>query len=256
MKTCEHTLLLKPGERLDDLQRNGYMLIQNPDKFCFGIDAVLLSGFSRIQAKDRVLDLGTGTGVIPILLAAKSQSNDINGLEIQEESADMAARSVQYNGLADRVHMLQGDLKEAASIFGKQSFSVITCNPPYMIDAHGLQNERMEITIARHETACTLADVVEQGSLLLKDRGRFFLVHRPFRLVEILGTFTKYGLEPKRLRFVHPYVDKEPNLVLIEAVKGGRSRVTVEKPLIIYREPQVYTEEVLRIYKKEIDAKL
>ena len=251
MKISDGHCPLNPGERIDDLQRDGYVIIQNPDKFCFGVDAVLLSGFARIRDKDCVLDMGTGNGIIPILLAAKTGADSIVGLEIQPDSADMAQRSVRLNNLEDRVRIVQGDIKEAVTLFGQQSFTAITCNPPYMIGQHGLINESRSMAIARHEIACTLEDIIFQGSRLLRECGRFFMVHRPFRLVEIVVLFTKYGLEPKRMRFVQPYADKEPNLVLIEAVKGGRSRVTVEKPLIIYRKPHVYTDEVLRVYKKQ-----
>lgn len=253
MKTSKNVCLLKAGERLDDLQRNGYEIIQNPDKFCFGIDAVLLSGFAHAGAKDRVLDIGTGTGIIPILLAAKTNAPSIVGLEIQEDMAEMASRSVLHNALENRVQIVHGDIRQGTELFGKDTFSVITSNPPYMIQNHGLENQQESVSIARHEVTCSLEDIISQGSQLLKVRGKFFMVHRPFRLVEILGTFTKYGLEPKRIRFVHPYVDKEPNLLLIEAMKGGKPRVTVEKPLIVYDKPNVYSDEILRCYKQEME---
>ncbi len=240
--------ILKEGERLDDLQRNGYKIIQNPEKFCFGMDAVLLSGFANIKKNDKVIDLGTGTGIIPILLEAKSDGLEFVGLEIQEESSDMAKRSVAYNHLEDKVHIVDGDIKEASKLFEPASFNVVTSNPPYMISQHGLKNPDGPKAIARHEVLCTLEDVIREGSRLLKVNGRFYMVHRPFRLVEIFSTFVKYGLEPKRMKLVYPYVDKEPNMVLIEAVKGGRSRMTVEKPLIVYKEPGVYTEEIYDIY--------
>lgn len=239
---------LRENERLDELQRNGYKIIQNPDKFCFGMDAVLLSGFATVRKNERALDLGTGTGIIPILLAAKTEGEHFTGLEIQEESADMANRSVELNNLQQRVRIVQGDIKEASTLFGCGSFGVVTCNPPYMLNDHGLQNDNMCKAIARHEIACTLDDVVREGARVLKGKGRFYMVHRPFRLVEILAKFTEYGLEPKRIKFVHPYVDCEPNMVLIEALKGGNPRVTVEKPLIVYKEPGVYTDEIYDIY--------
>ena len=239
--------LVKENERVDDLQ-NGFYVIQNQNKFCFGMDAVLLSGFARIRKGDHVLDMGTGTGIIPILLKSKTKGEHFTGLEIQEECADMAARSVQYNGLESAVDIVCGDIKEAAGIFGAASFDVVTSNPPYMIGAHGLQNPYMAKAIARHEVLCTLEDVVSQASKVLKDRGRFFMVHRPFRLAEIFSVLTRYKLEPKRMQLVYPYIDREPNMVLIEALKGGNSRITVEKPLIVYEKPGVYTKDILEIY--------
>ena len=247
MEKNHQTELVKAGERVDDLQ-NGFYVIQNQDKFCFGMDAVLLSGFARIRKGDHVLDMGTGTGIIPILLKSKTKGEHFTGLEIQEECADMATRSVQYNGLESAVDIVCGDIKEAAGIFGAASFDVVTSNPPYMIGAHGLQNPHMAKAIARHEVLCTLEDVVSQASKVLKDRGRFFMVHRPFRLAEIFSVLTRYKLEPKRMQLVYPDIDREPNMVLIEALKGGNSRITVEKPLIVYEKPGVYTKDILEIY--------
>ena len=247
MEKNHQTELVKTGERVDDLQK-GFYVIQNQNKFCFGMDAVLLSGFARIRKGDHVLDMGTGTGIIPILLKSKTKGEHFTGLEIQEECADMATRSVQYNGLESAVDIVCGDIKEAAGIFGAASFDVVTSNPPYMIGAHGLQNPYMAKAIARHEVLCTLEDVVSQASKVLKDRGRFFMVHRPFRLAEIFSVLTRYKLEPKRMQLVYPYIDREPNMVLIEALKGGNSRITVEKPLIVYEKPGVYTKDILEIY--------
>ena len=235
-------------ERLDDLGRKNYKIIQNPDGFCFGMDAVLLSGYAKVKKGQRVLDLGTGTGIIPILLEAKTEASHLTGLEIQEKSADMARRSVRYNDLEDKISIVTGDIKEAGSLFGAASFDVVTSNPPYMIGGHGLQNPSMPKTIARHEVLCDLEDVVRAASTVLVPGGYFYMVHRPFRLAEIITAMTKYQLEPKRMRFVYPYVDKEPNMVLIEGLHGGKSRLTVEKPLIVYKEPGVYTEEIYEIY--------
>ena len=242
--------LVKENERVDDLQ-NGYYIIQDPRKFCFGMDAVLLSGFARVKKGEKVLDMGTGTGIIPVLLASKTVGEHFTGLEIQEECAEMAARSVKYNNLEDRVSIRQGDIKEAVSIFGAASFHVVTCNPPYMIGQHGLTNPHMPKAIARHEILCTLEDVVSQASKLLGDRGRFYMVHRPFRLAEIFSKMVAYHIEPKRMRLVYPFVDKEPNMVLIEGLRGGKSRLTVEKPLIVYKEPGVYMPEIYDIYGYE-----
>lgn len=240
--------LLLPGERLDDLQRNGHKIIQNPQKFCFGMDAVLLSGFAKVKPGETVIDLGTGTGIIPILLEAKSRGQHFVGLEIQEESADMAARSVAYNGLENKISIQVGDIKDAAKQFGASSFDVVTSNPPYMTKNHGLVNDGDAKTIARHEILCDLEDVIFSTAKLLKPGGRCYFVHRPFRLVEILSLMSQYKIEPKRMQLVYPYVDKEPNMVLIEGLRGGKSRLTVEKPLIVYKEPGVYMPEIYDIY--------
>ena len=241
-------IILKENERIDDLQRNGYCIIQDPDRFCFGMDAVLLSGFATAKDGARVLDLGTGTGIIPILLAAKTKAAHLTGLEVQADSADMAGRSVALNGLEEKINIVTGDIKGADKLFHAASFDVITCNPPYMIGAHGLKNPEDAKAIARHEILCTLEDVIPQAAKLLVPGGRFFLVHRPFRLAEIIVTLTKYRLEPKRMRLVYPFADKEPNMVLLEAVRGGRPRMTVEKPLIVYSEPGVYMPEIYEVY--------
>ncbi len=243
------TIRLKENERLDDLQRNGYQIIQNPKKFCFGMDAVLLTGFAKAGEPDVLLDLGTGTGVIPILMEAKYHCRHLTGLEIQPESADMAARSVALNGLEKKIDIITGDLKEADRFFKSASFDCITCNPPYMAAEHGIANPDHPKAIARHEILCTFEDVAGQAAKLLKPGGSFFLVHRPFRLAEIITALVRLRLEPKRLRLVYPYVDKEPNMVLIEAVRGGKPRMTVEKPLIIFQEPGVYTAETREIYE-------
>ena len=239
---------IKDRERLDDLQRDGLMIIQNPEKFCFGIDAVLLSDFCNVKQGERVIDIGTGTGIIPILLTSKTKGSHFTGLEIQAESAEMAKRSVLINNLSDKVEIVEGDVKNSGQLFKYGSFEVVTSNPPYMIGQHGIANEDEPKAIARHEVKCTLEDIVREGSKLLKANGRFYMIHRPFRLVEIFSAFTKYGLEPKRMRLVYPFIDKEPNMVLIEAYKGGKSRITVEKPLIVYNEPGKYTDEIFEIY--------
>ena len=239
---------LKENERIDDLQRNNYKIIQDPDRFCFGMDAVLLSGFARAKEGDQVLDLGTGTGIIPILLAAKTMAAHITGLEIQPDSADMASRSVKLNELEEKVEIITGDIKEAVSLFGAASFDVVTCNPPYMTEHHGLTNPEAPKAIARHELLCTLEDVISQSSRLLRPGGNFYMVHRPFRLADIIVLLRQYRLEPKRMKLVHPFVDKEPNMVLLEASRGGKARITVEKPLIVYKEPGIYMPEIYEIY--------
>lgn len=244
----EQDALVLPHERVDDLQRNHYRIIQDPGRFCFGMDAVLLSGFASVKPGEHVLDLGTGTGIIPILLEAKTKGEHFTGLEIQPESADMAERSVKLNELTERINIVTGDIKEASSIFGASSFEVVTTNPPYMIGQHGISNPKDAKAIARHEILCDLDDILRESARLLKPQGRFYMVHRPFRLAEIFSKMIEYHIEPKRMKLVYPFIDKEPNMVLIEGLRGGRSRLTVEKPLIVYKEPGVYTDEIYDIY--------
>lgn len=239
---------LKPSERCDELNRNGYRIIQDKNRFCFGMDAVLLSGFAKVREGESVLDLGTGTGIIPILLEAKTNGAHFTGLEIQPDSADMAARSVALNGLSDKIDIVTGDIKDASKIFGASSFDVITTNPPYMIGQHGLKNPDEAKAIARHEVLCTLEDIMRESAKVLKPSGHFFMVHRPFRLAEIICMMHDYKIEPKRMQLVYPFVDKEPNMVLIEGIRGAKSRMTVEKPLIVYKEQGVYTDEIYDIY--------
>ena len=236
------TIKLKDNERIDDLQRNGYQIIQNRDGFCFGMDAVLLSGFAKVKPEEKAIDLGTGTGIIPILLEAKNQGMHYTGLEIQEEVADMAARSVALNHLEDKITIVRGDIKEASRLFGAASFDVVTSNPPYMNDAHGLKNPDLPKAISRHEVLCTLEDVAREAARLLRPGGRFYLVHRPHRLIEIITALKSAGMEPKRMKMVHPFADKEANMVLIEAVRGGRSMIKVEAPVIVYK------DEIYNIY--------
>ena len=242
------TIKLLPNERIDELQRNGYRIIQNEKKFCFGMDAVLLSGFARAGKGERVLDLGTGTGIIPILMEAKTEGESFTRLEIQEEMDEMAARSVKLKGLEEKVSIIQGDLKEASKRFGKASFDVVTCNPPYMNQNHGLKNPDEPKAIARHELLCSFEDVAREAAALLKSGGRFYLVHRPHRLTEIFETLRAHKLEPKRMKFVHPFADAEANMVLIEAFRGGRPQMRVEAPVIVYEKPGVYTNEIYEIY--------
>ncbi|MBO5523415.1 MAG: tRNA1(Val) (adenine(37)-N6)-methyltransferase [Roseburia sp.] len=240
--------LVREHERLDELHRNGYFIIQDPKRFCFGMDAVLLSGFAKAKKGERALDLGTGTGIIPILMEAKTEGEDFTALEIQPESADMARRSVLYNHLEEKIKIVTGDIKDASSLFGASSFDIITTNPPYMIGEHGLSSASEAKAIARHEVLCTLEDILRESAKLLRPGGRFYMVHRPFRLAEIMSRMVEYKIEPKRMQLVYPYVDKEPNMVLIEGLRGGKSRLTVEKPLIVYKEPGVYNDEIYDIY--------
>ena len=244
----EESAQLQGTERLDDLQRGGYYLIQDEKLFCFGMDSVLLSAFARALPGEQVLDLGCGNGVIPILMKARYPEGRYSGLELNARSVSLARRSVALNGLEASISIIQGDIKEADRIYPAASFDVITGNPPYMTGGHGLTGADEEVAAARHEIWCTLEDVVRAASNLLKSKGRFYLVHRPFRLAEIMICMRNYHLEPKRMRLVYPYADREPNMVLLEGVKGGRPRITVEPPLIVYEKPGVYTEEIRQIY--------
>lgn len=265
-------VLLRENERIDDLERNGYRIIQNRSKFCFGMDAVLLSGFAaegernrtgkrKNKAPSRVLqivDLGTGTGIIPLLLygklrpceecAADGPGLQITGLEIQADMCDMAARSVQLNDLESWIRIRQGDIRMAGELMGRGCFDVVTSNPPYMKQGGGLTNPDDSKAISRHEVLCSFRDVAQQAACLLKPGGRFYMVHRPERLAELITTLKAEGLEPKRVRMVHSFQDSQASMVLMESARGGGSFVTVEKPLIIYQEQGVYTEEILQIY--------
>lgn len=239
---------LKENERVDELQRGGYRIIQNTKKFCFGMDAVLLSDFARVRPNGRVLDLGTGTGVLPILLAAKTEAEHFTGLEIQADMAEMARRSVALNGLEQKIDIVTGDIKEASKRFGGASFDVVVCNPPYMESSHGLKNPEDAKAIARHEVLCGLEDVIRESAAVLRSGGAFYMVHRPRRLVDIVRLMVQYRIEPKRIRFVHPYEKAEANMVLLEGIRGGGRQLRVEAPLIVYREPGVYTDEIHEIY--------
>lgn len=248
MQRLRNDVPLYPGERVDDLERNGLLIIQNPDRFCFGMDAVLLSGFVSIREGEDTIDLGTGNGILPLLLSAKTTGRTFTGLEIQDENVELAERSVRLNDLSNRIHIRKGDIKEAAELFGAASFDVVVTNPPYMKGDHGLPNPDDAKAIARHEICCTLEDVLQVSRKLLKEGGRFFMVHRPFRLPEIFCRMSHHGIEPKRMRLVYPDVKKEPNMVLIEGRSGGKPYLTVEKPLIVWKEKDVYTEEMKELY--------
>lgn len=240
---------VKDCEVVDTLKKSGFKIIQDRKRFCFGIDAVILADYAEIRKNDVVYDLGTGTGIIPMLLAGRSRNVKITALEVQQESADMAQRSVAMNSLESVINVVNGDIKKTAELFPKAQADVVTCNPPYMIFQHGKQNPSDCKAIARHEVLCTLEDVVKSASFLLKPKGRFYMIHRPFRLAEIFRVMAAYNLEPKRMRLVQPFEDKEPNMVLIEARKGANSRITVEKPLVVYNTPGDYTDEIKSIYE-------
>ena len=239
---------LNPGERIDDLQIRGLKIIQNPEYFCFGIDAVLLSYYAKVKDGSSCIDLGTGNGVIPLLLSAKTNAKSLKGLEIQKESISLAERSVLLNDLGEKISIIEGDIKNVKEMFQGSSFDVVTTNPPYMSENHGLTNPESVKAIARHEIKCSLEDVISASQYLLRPQGMFYMVHRPHRLVDIFSLMRGYGIEPKRIRFVHPYADKEPNMVLIEGMRGGRPNLVVDPPLVVYDAPGKYTDEIINIY--------
>ena len=242
---------IHPSERLDDLQRNGYVLIQDPSLFCFGMDAVLLADFARAGKKDHVLDLCTGNGVIPLLMAARGKGGMYTGIELQEKSADLAGRNARVNDTENIFKVIQGDIcntRELLKENARPPADVVTCNPPYMAGGDGLVNPEDEKALARHEISCTFADIAGQAAGALKDGGHFFLVHRPRRIVEIIRELEGNALEPKRMRFVHSFAGKEATMVLIDAVKKGGAQMIVEPPLVIYDAVGEYTREVREMY--------
>lgn len=244
--------MLRDNERIDDLRIKGFRIIQDETRFKFGTDAVLLSDFADIKPGARVIDLGTGTGIIPILLKAKTGASEIIGLEIQEELCDMAKRSVELNmpGTAG-VSIIRGDIRKIYQLFEKASFSNVVSNPPYMKDGSGFQSKDMGRAMSRHEIACTISELAEAASYLLNDKGILSIVHRPNRLADVLCELRKNNLEPKTIRFVHPYPEKAPNLFLLSAMKNSRPFLKVLEPLIIRSRPGVYTDEIYSIYGME-----
>lgn len=236
------------GERLDDLQCNGLYLIQDPDKFCFGIDAVLLSNFVKVKKNGHVVDLCTGSGIVPILLSAKTGAKKITGIEIQSDIADMARRSVSYNKLDEKIDIINDDISNALKYINNCSVDSVCVNPPYMKDTTAIKNPDLPMAIARHELLTYLDTVINIASKLLKESGKFFMVHRPSRLSEIFASMRQNRIEPKRLRFIHPYIESKANLVLIEGAKGSGVWLDVEPPLVVYKDKNVYTDEVLKIY--------
>lgn len=239
--------MIKNDECLDDLQ-NGLFIIQKQNGFKFGVDAVLLSDFAKDARSANTLDLCSGTGIVPLLLAAKTKTKNIYGLEIQTDVAEMAQRSVEYNDLGERVYITQGDLKNAPEIYGKGRFDKITCNPPYMKCGRGAQNDTDTMSVSRHEVLCTLDDILRVSAQLLVPKGRIFMVHRPMRLADIMCTMRKYRIEPKRLRFVHPSYNKAPNMLLVEGMLQGGDELKLMPPLYVYNEDGTYSEEINKIY--------
>lgn len=242
---------IKENERIDDLQYKGLKIIQNKDGFCFGIDAVLLANFAKnMKKKDLVVDLCTGTGIIAILLAGKTNAKKIIGIEIQKECAEMAQRSVELNLISDKVEIINEDLKNLKRIINSGAVDAVTVNPPYMKAGSAIVNDENKMSIARHEICCTLEDVIKESARILKTNGEFYMVHKPERLVDIFCVMRKYKIEPKRIRFVQPSIDKPANIVLIEGVKDGKEFLKFEKTLYVYENGE-YTNEIYEIYEKE-----
>ncbi|OOB78186.1 MAG: hypothetical protein ATN33_01280 [Epulopiscium sp. Nele67-Bin001] len=235
--------------RIDDIQRNGYRIFQNPDVFCFGVDAVLLAHYVKVGRQcERILDIGTGTGIIPILMHAIYQKGKYVGIDIQSDMIDMAKQSVELNNIGNDIAMECMDIKDFRLNFNRESFDVVTCNPPYMKGKAGLKNENYSKTVARHEVACSLEDIVEAASFVLKEKGRLAFIHRAHRLVDILFLMRKYKVEPKRMRMVYPKLSKAPTMVLVEGIKYANAELKVDRPLIVYNEDNTYTDEILEIY--------
>lgn len=243
--------MLRDDEQLDDLQIKGLEIIQNKNKFRFGTDAVLLSYYAKVKPGGVCIDLGTGTGIIPLLLSAKTDASEIIGLEIQKDLCEMAKRSIRHNKLEDRIKIVCGDIKSIPDLFGKETFTNVVSNPPYMKNGSGFQSEDESIAMSRHEVMCGIEDIVSAAEYLLKDKGMLSMVHRPNRMVDVLSTLREHSLEPKAIRFVHPYAGKAPNLFLINAQKNTQPFLRVEDPLIMRRSDGEYTDEIYKIYRME-----
>lgn len=242
---------LKKNERIDDLEYKGLKIIQNTKGFCFGIDAVLLSDYAKnIKKEARVLDLGTGTGIISILLCEKTNLSKIIGVEVQKEVADMAKRSVRLNNLENKFEIINDNITNLEKIYERNSFDVIVTNPPYKKENTGIVNEEKKKLISRHEILAKLEDYIKISNKLLKDKGKFYMVHRPERLVDIIAYMRQYKIEPKEIRFVCSHENEPPKLVLIKGVKNGKPFLKFKENLYIYEKDGNYTEEILKIYNK------
>ena len=240
---------LLENERIDDLQYEGLKVIQNKNSFCFGVDSVLLSDFAKeIKRNSIVVDIGTGTGIIGLLLCKKTNLRKIYGVEIQKDVADMAKRSVRLNQLEDKFEIINCDICQILDFLEPNLVDCVVTNPPYKKANTGFKNEDETQTIARHEVKCTLEDVVQQASKLLKDKGEFYMVHRAERLVDIMCLLRKYRLEPKKVWFVHSKPKEKPNLILVKAIKFANSFLKISEPLVIYDENGNETEEIRQIY--------
>lgn len=239
---------IKENERIDDLQRNGLRIIQNPKAFRFGMDAVLLADFARLRPRERVADMGTGTGILPLLLSQKEESCTFEAFELQPDMADMALRSVKLNGLESRIRVHAADMRDAHRIIGYQSMDAVICNPPYGKRGSVLVNDNASVQLARHETDCTIEDVAASCAAVLKNHGRLSIVFPAQRLLELCDALRAKRLEPKRIRMVCARADKPPYLVMLEAMKNTKPHLLWMPPLIVYHEDGSETEEIKRIY--------
>lgn len=243
---------LKENERIDDLEYKGLKLIQDINGFCFGVDSVLLSDYAKnIKKGAKVIDIGTGTGIVSILLCEKTNLEKIYGIEIQEDVAQMAMRSAKLNHLEQKFEVININIKDVFLKLNKYEFDVVVTNPPYKKMDTGVKSADKKQLISRHEVECTLEDVIEKASKLLKDLGEFYMVHRAERLVDIMCLLRKYKLEPKNIRFVHSKAEDKPTLILVRAVKGAKEFLKIDKPLVIYNKNGEYTDEILEIYDKK-----
>ncbi len=239
---------IREDETIDDLQLKGLNLIQKKDGFKFGIDAVLLSDFACVKNKHKVIDLCTGTGIIPFLIYGKYQPKSVYGLEIQKDMIEMAERSVKINSLDEKVCFINEDLKNIEFLKKLEKFDVVTVNPPYKLNNSGIINPNDKLAIARHEILCNLEDVIHAARILLKDNGRLFMIHRPERLADIFTLMRKYKIEPKRIKMIHPKMGKAPNIVLVEGQRDGGAYLKWEAPLYVYDNNGKYTKEIDSIY--------
>ncbi len=244
---------VKPGERVDDLQFAGLFIIQDPKAFCFGMDAVLLADFCSIRSKDKAADLGTGTGILPLLMAGRADRAVIHGFEIQKDMAEMAQRSIMMNGLDLRIFIHEEDLRNAPHIVMPGSLDLVVSNPPYGKAGGALLNPKEELRLARHEGegGITLDEVVYTAKVLLNNGGRLAVVFPAPRLLELMDTMRLHKLEPKRLRMVHSKLGKAPHLVLVEGVKAARPMLHCLPPLIVYDDQGNPTPELNRIYHRD-----
>lgn len=240
--------LIRIDETLDDLGIKGIHVIQKKEGFRFGVDAVLLANFAKVKKNASVIDLCTGTGIVPFILAGKTNAKNITGIEIQEEFVEMAERSVEFNKLEERVNFINGDLKNLALLKKLPKVDVLTVNPPYKLQNSGIINLNDKNAIARHEICCTLEDVIIASRILLKDNGRMYMVHRPDRLVDIVTLMRKHKIEPKRIRMVHPSAGKAPNIVLVEGQRDGGAFLKWDDPLYVHTEDGGYTDEIISMY--------
>ena len=240
--------LVKDGETLDDLQLKDICIIQKREGFRFGIDAVLLANFANVKKEHKVMDLCTGTGIVPFIIKGKKEPEKIVGLEIQNKFVEMANRSIKINGFNDTMEFLHGDLKDKELLKSIGRFDVVTVNPPYKLEKSGIVNPNDKYAIARHEVMCNLDNVIEACRIVLKDNGRLYMVHRPERLADIFCIMRKYKIEPKRVQMVHPNTKKPANILLVEGQRDGGAYLKWEPPIYAYNDDGSFSKEINEIY--------